>query len=382
VRVGNVAATEVTVISDTEVRARVPAMPAGTYSVALNNGAVPFRGAVQMVQPSSATAQVLKYRGIVPERALAAVYDDAHQSLLVALAAPAPANNKVVRYVRAANGEWQSTVFSIPHLNDLAIANDGSRLLAVTDTAVQELSIDTLTTLRIVPAPGNLNPGVRLQRLALGNDGQGVITTTGGHFLSPALLYSPSNGDFVTLNNAGQLQAGDEAAALVATADGAHVFATQSVTGAAVLNYDSANGVVSERSLSIRHSANQSLAVDQNVTRVIAFNELPNSAVVRDGNFAALASLGSMDLPSFITRAAAIDRAGTRAVVLESRGKFYCFDLTTPAVNGVAVQAGAPLSLDFTGDSSDGAVRTAVAADGRVAFFANASGVAVVPIDR
>jgi hypothetical protein len=378
-RVGNVAATDVTVLSDTEVRARMPALPAGTYSVTLNNGTVPFRGAVQMVQPISSTARVLSYPGITPERVTAMVYDDVHQSLLIALSGASPADNKVVRYTRTAKGEWQSTAFAVPNLNDLVLTNDGSRLLAVTDTAVQELALDTLAPLRTVPAPGNMSLGVRLQRLALGNDGQAIITTTGGPFLSPALLYSVANGSFATLNNAGQLQANDDAAALVATANGAHIFATQSVAGAAVLDYDSADSVVSERALTIRHSANQSVAVDQNATRSIAFNELPNSATIRDGKFAVLARLGSEDLPAFYTRAAAVNRNGTRAVVLEGSGKFYFFDLTAPAIKGVARQSRTPLSLDFISATSNG-TRTAMTADGQVAFFANTSGVAIVPM--
>jgi hypothetical protein len=379
VRFGNASATRVTVVSDTEVRAQVPALSAGNYAVALNNGAVAFTGSLQVVAPITTTAQVLSYQDTVANRVTAAVYDDARQALLVVLAGSLPVNNKVLRFVRGSAGEWTSTAFSVPNLNDLVLANDGSRYLGVTDTAVVELSLDTLAVQRTVAAPAGLS-SVSLQRLALGNDGRAVITTTNDRFLSAALLYSTLNGSFAPLNNAGQLQAGSEPSSLVSTDDGARIFITQSVTGGAVLDYDSSNSVVSERPVSLMQVDDQPLAVDQNVTRVLAYDGLPNTAQVHDGSFAPLSTLSTDEPGVFSADAVVINRAGTRAIALRDNGNFHFFDLTAaPASNGNAVQSDAPLTLNFDGGD---VIQTAISADGGVAFFAGQNGVAVVPVTK
>lgn len=368
VRFGGTAATSVTMVSATELRVRYPALSAGSQTVTLSSSTGPmnFNGSVAAVAPVAFTGQMLTYPGTAPQRISTAFYDDERRALLVGLSFPAsPADNRLVRYTRATNGTWSSAQVSVPNLRDAVLSNDGQLVIAVTDAAVLELAPDTLLTLRTVASPGPA-----LQRLALGNDGQAFIVARG---TTQPFLYSVAQRTFTSLTNI-SIPAQDEATAtgVVATADGSHIYITESVTPAqTVLDYSASTGTFSERPLSIVHAPDQALAVDQTGSRLLPYVRA-GAAQLRDGSFNALGNIPLSPL------AISINRQATRAFVLDAGNMFYVFDLSVPASNGNVVQLGNSQIISTPG--TDGtSIKSATAADGSVSFMAGVKGVVVIP---
>ncbi len=382
VQFGNTPATSVRVVSATEVRASFPAMVSGSYPVTLNNGAIAFQGAMAVVTSLDLQGLLLSYPGAAPDRVTATVYDEQRRALLVLLSnANTPANNRVVRYTRSAR-TWIATTIAAPGLNDFVLANDGSRLIGVADSGVVEMTPDTLITLRTVPAPATNDKGVRLQRLALANDGMALIAAGGAGFLAPAFLYSTANGSFTPLNNSSLLESG--AASVVASADGSHVFVTQSLSDRPILDYDASTGIVAAQPVSIRHVRDQALAVDQRGTRIVAYDGRPAASQLLDGRFNPLGQLQGAGITALPSPAAAvvINRPGTRALALDGDGHATLYDLSAPRRGNIVAQLNLPSAMPAMAMMASSTIKTATTADGLTAFMASANGVAVVPLGQ
>src|SRR4030095_15203593 len=125
-----------------------------------------------------------------PQNMRGLVFDPVTQTLFVGVGLATPTGNLVLSYTFA-NGAWQlPQSANVANLRNLALSLDRSRLLALTDTSVVELSPATLIV-QATTNPTDVNtatPDAFLKGIVATNDGQAFITsssptTTGRHCL-------------------------------------------------------------------------------------------------------------------------------------------------------------------------------------------------------
>jgi hypothetical protein len=193
-------AVSFTVLSSTEIRATYPALTAGTKTVALNSGAIPFSASLQIVDPAGFTRTTLPYPSPIQSmRGLA--YDAANRALFVGNNFSAlTGGNQVLRYVFSAPN-WQAPVAAgVANLRDLALSPDGGKLLTITDAALVELDSVSLVAqpAKFPPPPvGGLPPGDHLKAIVAANDGQAVVVGSGSSF-DPRWLYAIASRTFTS----------------------------------------------------------------------------------------------------------------------------------------------------------------------------------------
>jgi len=295
----------------------------------------------------------------------------------------APGNNKIFVY----RGPMLArSVTSFANLRDVTFSSDGQRLIAVTDSEVLELDADLLTVTRRVAAP-TISGGARLQRIAVANDGKAIITTgaQGLTAATPAFLYDTVTRTFnstplAMLNASGE----DRPPGVVASADGSHIYVTQSTstqfpTAQPILDYSASNGSVTRSALTFAQMPDQALAVDQSGQRLIAYQTSSMPPVrVRDGSFNQVGTLNVNPI------AIVLNRQATRAYVLDNGNMFHNFGLTTGGPNTTsfaevetsqiitspapATAAGIPIT----------SIKSGVTHDGATAFMAGVRGVIVI----
>jgi len=361
-----VQASNVTQVSATEVRASYPALATGTYSVVLNAGAVPFTGTLVAMPAANPAPTTLKFDP-APSRISTLIYDAERARLLVATAATTPSNNTLVAFSDP-NLRTRSVV-PLANVRDLAFSADGLRLLAITDTEVLELDAGQLTVTGRVTAP-TLSGGARLQRIAVANDGKAIISTGGLNVTAatPALLYDTVTRTFdptplAMLNTSGEV----EVPGLVASADGSHIYITQSTSAQPILDYSASTGTLSRSAIMFQHMRDQALAVDQSGQRLVPYRIGTIPVVVRDGGFNQVGTFGNLVNPIAI----ALNRQGTRAYVLDNNGMLFPFGL----------QAGVPTDTVFglsdntiinpnPAGNTGTSVKSAVSHDGATVFMA------------
>ena len=366
-----VQATGVTQVSATEVRASYPALAAGTYSVQLNAGAVAFTGSLVSVPAVSFASTQLTFTE-TPDRISTLLYDAERNRLLVATGFPAaPSNNKIFVY----RGQTLTrSVTSFANLRDVTFSADGLRLLAITDTEVLELDPDLLTVSRRTTGP-TISGGARLQRIAVANDGKAIVTTgaQGLTAATPAFLYDTVTRTFNTtpiamLNTSGE----DRPAGVVATADGSHIYVTQSTSAQSILDYSASNGSVTRSALTFAQMPDQALAVDQSGQRLIPYATGSTPVRVRDGAFN---QVGILDVNPI---AIAVNRQASRAYVLDNGNMFHNFRLATGVPNTTSFGEVAPSMIITTPATAGTSIKSGVTHDGATVFMAGVRGVIVI----
>lgn len=363
-----VQASTVTQVSATEVRVSYPALASGTYSVVLNSGRVPFTGSL-VVMPAASLPPTMLMFGETPERIAALVYDAERNRLLVATGSTsAPGNNKLFTFTGPGLAPGMRP---FPDLRDFTFSADGQRLLAITDSQVLELDASLMMT-RSIAAPA----GVRLQRIAVANDGKAIISTA-GQGLTPAFLYDTVRRAFdpaplAMLSTSGE----SDAPWLVASADGSHIYITQSASAQPILDYSASTGTLSRSAMAFVHMPDQALAVDQSGSRIVPY--ATRTAATRtmdirvlDGSFNQVGLLGADPV------AIALNRQGTRAYVLDINNLLRNYRLVTGVPGTTQFEL-----LDATILSSpagNASIKTGVTHDGATVFFAGVRGVVVMP---
>ncbi len=179
---GSTAATGFSVVSNTEIHAIYPALPAGSYPVQLqsNTSAIPFSANLTTVDPPGYASASLTYSS-VPSEIRGLVYDAQRQALLVGLGYSTASSNQILRYAFS-NGSWQPpTSAAVPNLRGFALTTDGAQLLAAADTSLTQLDAVTLSTITTTAKPsqaGTFTPDWEyLNNIVMTNDGNALITT-------------------------------------------------------------------------------------------------------------------------------------------------------------------------------------------------------------
>lgn len=207
---------------DIELRVNHPALPAGTYPIAVNGGAIPFNASLVVVAAPGYAATELMYPS-TPQEIGGAVYDAQRQALYVAARYANAQANTLFKF-QFSSGAWQAPVSSIiPTLRDVALSPDGASLLLATDTAAIELDAETQALRGTYSASDELVLAgtAYIHGIAVANDGYAILTT-GGANPSNVLLYSTTAHTFMAINAVG--------ASLFAEADPRLYFANAGVS--------------------------------------------------------------------------------------------------------------------------------------------------------
>jgi hypothetical protein len=347
VRFGGEAATSVSVLGDTELRAVPPALAAGRHRVTISNGLALERSRPELVvreRPTHAFA-ALAGDGTLPSGHL--VYDAERDAVLGSrsynsIDPPAATISTVSRYTRdGATGAWTRTTRLFPQLLDIALGPDGHDLLVACKSELQLVDPVTLDTRAIVELPRPL--GETTGQLAVLNDGRVALRDLGQ-------TYSLLTGEFAPIPVRG--------AAFEASPDGRRILMGGFGSGPTELAwYDAGPDLLSTL---VVPDGLFSVSLSNSGARAVI------SGVVRD---AGLARLGT--LPVTIssvspdgTRAFAMDFGPTRVRVFDLTGRGPTFPELTPIT-----PADDPL-----------AARLAVSLDGRTLFLFGQAFFLVLPV--
>lgn len=363
VNFGNTAATALTIESDTQIRATYPALPAGSYPVSINMssiaGELMSTATLLVVDPIAHTAQTLAWPAAVTAvRSLQ--YDAQRAALLVGTDA---GGGTIFRYPYAGGAWGAPTSVAIANLQDATLAADGSRLLALSRTAVTPLEPTTFAADAAVAAP-SLPDGSFLKNIAMTNTNQAIVTTgINASQATPLYVYTTRTGAIAQQNSA--LNNGTPGA----SADGALVTLMQgdsTLTSAPpVYALVAVDGSITSVNVALNQNAIAPV-VDRDSTRIVL-----NGVNVYDNTFALWGKLPETTL------ALALRPDGKRAYTYDSAaGGLLVFDTSATKSGEAYVALGAVVPL--TG--SPGAnVKMTISPDGNTLILAGANQLVVQP---
>lgn len=169
---GATPASSVTFRSGTELRATFPALPAGSYPVAINSGAVAFTGALVSVDTPAYAAAWIPHLHPAPFFPTALVYDAERRAFIYGSSSNGV--EEVVRY-EYSGGDWtHAGTLDNRYVKQLRFSQDGTRLLGLNveqyvATRLLDLDPVTLAVTRSTTVDGNV------WTFALANDGNYVL---------------------------------------------------------------------------------------------------------------------------------------------------------------------------------------------------------------
>jgi hypothetical protein len=361
---GNTAASEIDVVSSTEIRAKYPELAAGTYPVTIvassHEGDIPSTATLTVVEPVVHAAGTLAWPS--PVTAVRALEYDAQRSAL--LAATDAQGGQLVRFAFS-NSVWQPpTAVALEDLQDIALTTDGSQLIALSTSAVVPADPVNLTLGTPVAAP-DLPDNSFLKSLAFLNTNTALITTGIGESSStPLYAYIPRTGVVTqldrTLNNA----------AAVGAANGAAIVMVQGhpslQSPPVVVIANASSGAINATTVTANYNG-VAPAFDQHATRLVV-----NGTHVYD---ALLALLGK--LPE-TTDAVAVHPNGKRAYTYDAEtNALLVFDISEAQEDGAEyAPLGAPVPL--VASPGTGVVMT-ISPDGNTLFIAGTAQIVVQP---
>lgn len=182
---GSTAATSMTVVSDSEIHASYPALPAGTYPITIDSGAVTDTASLIAVSPPAFTATMVPYpSGYVDTGGPEIEYDAQRTALFVVFPAVEPQNTAVLqRYAFDGSGWGTPTLVSMPGLVQVHLSPDGSRLLALVFTDLSHMTmveLDPVTLAQIdATTVATLATFQFFGGFALANDGNAIVGNSG-----------------------------------------------------------------------------------------------------------------------------------------------------------------------------------------------------------
>lgn len=364
VKFGTVAATSSTVVSDTEIRATYPALPAGTYAVQLDIpshlGPITSTAELVVLEPIAYSAGVLAYPTAAP--AIRSFLHDAERNSL--LVATNSNGGTILRYSYA-GGAWGAPE-SVPlsELQDLALSIDGAQLLAISKAALTPMDAATLAPGTAVAAPATLPANSFLKNLAVVNDNAALITSgIAGSTTTP--VYRFAVGATALIEQTTKL----DDATPGASGDGSIVMLIQgdpSVTAApSVVAYTAANNVFGASGISLKQTTIAPV-LDRAATRIAL-----NGVNVYDSSFALLGKLPGTTL------AVVFSPDAKRAYTYDSSAPaLLTFDTSKSAAGKAFTQLGSAVPL--VGSPGTG-VKMAISPDGGTLFFAGSTQLVIQP---
>jgi len=310
------AAINVTLDSDTQLRATYPALASGLYSIDLgivSNALGLNRSPAQLlVLPASN----LPADEIVSPGTKTAVVFDAERNMIYAADTQ---NNEIERHAWDGT-QWNTDTLSIANLYDITMLPNGNGLLALSDNSIIHVNIDGEFNIASTNTPpGNSGP---LISIAVGNDGEALIVRGNETFpTSEASLYRYQTTTNTFANNFYTAN-GDAKASL----DGSTLYLVskpRSNTFSNILIYDTLSDSSAGSDLLSVGSPHASVDLKGD-TAIMGINH------VYDRNFNLLGRLTAAEPLG----ASVISPNSDRAYAYGTSGALYIFDLNSPNGTG------------------------------------------------
>lgn len=375
---GATPAASTTFVSSTEIRASYPAaLTAGTHTVMLSSGAVPFTGALVVAPPRDLTAAFAQYPTVSSTAPRTLEYDAERNAIFVGttgFVGSMGTDQNLLRY-DVETAQWsQPLAFADADLRQVRMSHDGSKLLVMTSqelpvlrTRMIELDPVTLAQTASTDLPTSLfiagNHSVQYgQTFALANDGNAILTMKfpGSGATNPVLFGTARREYEVLLPTWNYWGA-------AASGDGSVVYLTMKG-----VSYDASTGLV-------RMPLGQANA---------AFDTPPSAdmtgAKVQSGIGVFDADMTALGYVTTDHVAAVIDASGTRVYSLDLSGQIHTFDATQPATgSGMYPQLpeiGQPVALaGDVGPTLTPSSSMVLTPDGRALIVAGFKGIAIQP---
>lgn len=202
---GGTAATAITVVSDSEIDADYPALPAGTYPVTIDSGSVSDTASLVVVAPPAFTTTSIPYPsglGMSYPQTAQVEYDAQRTALFVLLPAGGGSTSPTLLRYAFDGAAWGApTQISMAGLIKIHLSADGTHLLALaapdgTHTSIAELDPVTLAQTDITTVANPYTVGSACG-FALANDGNAIV----GYSDSYGLVYGTFSRVFTPLAN-------------------------------------------------------------------------------------------------------------------------------------------------------------------------------------
>ncbi|MHB8622768.1 MAG: hypothetical protein ACYC9J_03820 [Sulfuricaulis sp.] len=398
---GTTAATSFTVVSDTEIQASYRALPASTtpypvqIQVPTSPSPITSLANLIVVNPPTCTPAPPAVTYITYPAPFSTptvkdlVYDAERQALLVADSS----DGEILRFLCSGSSWGAQTSAAINTLSDIALSTDGRHLLALSQTTLGQLKPDTLATDATTPAPAFATAGTVFKNIAVGNDGNAVVTTAFPNTSTATWLYdacdplnNPANSPCLpaflpsqppstpNLDNAiaaaptdGSLIVFMHGDSTLTTPPSVFEYVAQTDTYYPInvlLNQNSVAPTISSYTPPNSTSSTRRIVLSGTNTSNIA------GSYVFDSNYNTL--LGT--LPSS-TLAVVVNPDITRAYTYDSSNQVLSFDLTATPAGGPFPQVGPGITLAGPPDTG---VRMAISPDGSTLFLAGSNRIVVL----
>jgi len=375
-------------VSDTEVHATYPVLAAGTYVIALNSGAIPFTGSIVAVAPANYSNDSI----VLPEQPahLSFLRYDAERGALFAggfYFRWASITNKLWRYTHDGLNWSAAQTVDVAGLNDAILTADGSRLLAVADAGVLELSTTDLSLLRTTPGPGPGGTGNGTQQLygiAIANNGMALIRggTEGVTGPNPMYYFSTQERSFRAIRTG--LFKGEYARGLLGSDDGSRIFGsvTNILPSQPLLRYDASTTLRTHR---LASDGRFPTIATRDAAKIVVnprgegypLHHRVHSAH-DDTLLGVLPGPVNYDDTTSRIRLVVLNPQGTRAYVLRDDNTLHTHALDQPTVSGAFVEVGSPVTITPPTQQALELLAT-MTPDGRTLFIGGNRGVLVIP---
>lgn len=363
VRLGQTAATEFAIASDTDLRVTYPGLPAGSYEVQIDipeyEGTLQSTARLVIVPQTNFAAQALAYPTASPT-VQRVIYDSERSAVLIAAQ-----DGTLMRYAYV-NGAWEAPITTtIGGLQDISLSTQGDTLLVLTTASLVLSDPVTLAPIETI-ASTELDSGVSFKNIAVTNEDRAFITT--GQSTSGNTNVHLYNGRTRTLIETSQTLNNSTPAA---SGQGSSVVFVQ--------GHPSLNSAPPVYLFSTVNAQFQSLGTTINQNAIAPVVDRRGQRAVLNGvrvhgtaPTAAFKLLGT--LPAG-TLAAAINAEGTRVYTYEAGG-ILSFDVSTDRDGAALTALGAATPVPADPGAN---VKMSISADARTLFLAGSTQLIVVP---
>jgi len=351
-------ATTFAVESDSQIRARHPALPQGNYQVTVD--ALTTRAQLVVVDPPNFPSAAIPRTGL----SVVNLIYDAQRGAVYLLDR---ANNRIERYTHAGGTNWNPNTLPFPISSgnwSIALSPDGAALVKTNSASITRINLDNWTSANAAPPLSSPLFGAIFGHLAFANDGRaiGSVSTPSGVTL---YRYSILSEAFVPLT----VQSDMVNRLVAASGDGSRLLLPDfSQAGSPIHVFNSSTTTLEAFAASTSNA--QIVSLSRDGSRAIiskSLGTLSEATTLYDDAFAVL---GTLTAPTSLT-GVVIAPSGSVAYAFNGTD-ILKFDLT----GGGAIP---PISTTAIASPGTGLVEMTISPDGGTLFLAGNQNLVITP---